>query len=110
MNPHFLKDEEYVFPPLGILKSLAAGEDTEERGSILIMTSRLKATFSEMLEEHRSIQKELKALAEAIQEGDRITYFSLPERILLHLKAEEEVFYPAALLIGEYLRERKAGW
>lgn len=85
LHPHFVKEEEYALPPLGLLAALAEGRVTREMRKVLAMTERLKAELPEMLAEH-------KAVVGALQ------------KLMLHARAEEEVLYPAAILIGEYVR------
>ena len=55
LHPHFMKEEEYAMPPLGLLSSLAEGKATIEMKDVLKMTDRLKAELPEMLEEHKTI-------------------------------------------------------
>jgi len=43
LHPHFMKEEEYALPPLGLLSSLAEGKVTTEMKDVLKMTNRLKA-------------------------------------------------------------------
>ncbi|MCZ7356782.1 MAG: hypothetical protein O8C66_05650 [Candidatus Methanoperedens sp.] len=43
LHPHFIKEEEYAMPPLGLLSSLAEGKITTEMKDVLTMTDRLKA-------------------------------------------------------------------
>ncbi len=57
-----------------------------------------------MLEEHRAIVGALQQLADvAIAEG-KPEYAQLAERLKLHAQTEEEVLYPATILVGEYLK------
>ena len=55
LHPHFLKEEEYAMPPLGLLSALAQGRITPEMREVLTMTDRLKAELAQMLEEHKAI-------------------------------------------------------
>ena len=53
MHPHFVKEEEYALPPLGLLPELASGNLTEDMKLVLPMTDRLKKELPEMLAEHK---------------------------------------------------------
>lgn len=106
LHPHFLKEEEYALPPLGLLPILAEGKVTPEMGSILTMTDRLKAEVSQMLEEHKAIVAALKNLSYAAKKEKKMEYVHFAEKLMLHAQTEEEVLYPTAILIGEYLKLR----
>ena len=108
LHPHFVKEEEYAMPPLGLLTQLANGEVPTDSGSVVAMTDKLKNDFSHMLHEHKAIVIQLHRLIEAAESEKRSEYVHLAERLILHTQTEEEVLYPAAILIGEYLK-LKAG-
>ncbi len=55
LHPHFVKEEEYALPPLGLLSPLAEGKVLPEAEKVLPMTDRLKAEMHEMLGEHKKI-------------------------------------------------------
>jgi len=104
LHPHFVKEEEYALPPLGLLSLLAKGKITSAMGNILSMTDRLKAELPEMLQEHKAIVTALKKLSDAAKKEKKIEYAHFAEKLILHAKTEEEVLYPTAILIGEYLK------
>lgn len=66
MNPHFLKEEEYALPPLGLLTLIAEGKVSPDKRDVLGMTDRLKAELHEMLEEHKAIISALKELSDVV--------------------------------------------
>ena len=109
LHPHFVREEEIALPPLGLLESLARGEATPEMADVLPLTDALKAELPEMLEEHRAIRAALEALAAAARAEDRPEQARLAEKIMLHAKTEEQVTYPAAILVGEFVRTRLGG-
>ncbi len=106
LHPHFLKEEEYALPPLALLTQLAKGEFPQERESVIALTDRLKKDFSHMLHEHKAIVIDFHKLMEAAKSEKKIEYVRLAERLMLHALREEDVLYPAAILIGEYLKEK----
>jgi Hemerythrin HHE cation binding domain len=103
LHPHFLKEEEYALPPLGLLYPLAEGRVSTERQAVPGMTNRLKNDLGQMLEEHKAIVARLEGLTDAAKEKRKYSYVSFAENLVLHAQAEEEVLYPAAILVGEYL-------
>ena len=104
LHPHFVKEEEYALPPLGLLPLLARGEVMPEMADVLPMTDRLKAELPHMLEEHEAIVAALKTLIEVAKEEKKMEYAHFAEKLILHAQTEEEVLYPTAILIGEYLK------
>jgi hypothetical protein len=43
MHPHFVKEEEYALPPLGLLSALSKGELEAGMAEVLKMTDKLEA-------------------------------------------------------------------
>lgn len=99
-----MKEEEYALPPLGLLPILAEGKILPEVEVAVAMTDRLKADLSHMLLEHKQVVIDLKALTEAanLEGREDVTHFA--KKLMLHARTEEEVLYPASILIGEYLK------
>lgn len=109
MHPHFVKEEEYAIPPLGLLAPLAKGEMTTEMADILRLTDRLKAEIPQMLAEHRAIVDALLKLADVAAKEDRMEVSFFAKKLIRHVQTEEEVLYPASILIGEYLKLKLKG-
>jgi hypothetical protein len=104
LHPHFVKEEAYALPPLGLLPLLAEGNITPEMGQALPMTERLKAELPHMLQEHQAIVAALKTLADVAAQERQRDYARFAEKLMLHAQTEEDVLYPTAILIGEYLK------
>jgi hypothetical protein len=68
------------------------------------LSAALKEELPRMLAEHELIVAALERLAEAAQEAGDAARVHLAEKIAAHAKMEEEVMYPAAILVGEYLK------
>lgn len=68
------------------------------------MTDALKAELPKMLEEHKAVVAALNQLIEAAkkEKKDEVTHFA--RKLMLHAQTEEQVSYPTAILIGEYLK------
>ena len=104
LHPHFVKEEEYALPPLGVLRSLGEGKAQAQTKEIIRMSDELKKDLPTMLKEHKEVVAGLKTLiAEALKE-ERQDVILFAEKLILHAETEEEVFYPAAILVGEYLK------
>jgi hypothetical protein len=106
LHPHFVKEEAYALPPLGLLRHLAQGKVTPEMREVLELTDKLKAELDQMLEEHKSIVAALEKLSATAKKADKMAYAAFADALMLHAQTEEEVSYPTAILIGEYVREK----
>jgi hypothetical protein len=103
LHPHFLKEEEYALPPLGLLPDLSEGRILPEMEAAVEMSHRLKADLGHMLLEHKQIVAALKALTEAANSEGKGDAAHFAEKLMLHAQTEEEVLYPASILVGKYL-------
>lgn len=106
LHPHFAKEEQYALPPLELLPELAAGRISSEMSRILVMTDKLENDLDEMLGEHRAAATALNHLVEAAKQEGKPEYEEFAEQLRLHVRTEEEILYPAAILVGKYLRLR----
>jgi hypothetical protein len=104
LHPHFVKEEEYALPPLGLLATVAQGTVTPAMRAVFAMTDRLKRELPEMLAEHRTVVAALEKLAEAGKAEKRADAGRFAEKLRLHAETEEQVLYPAAILVGEYVK------
>ncbi len=104
LQPHFLKEEEYALPPLGLLPILVGGEISPDMKDAVTMTERLKANLGQMLLEHKEIVGALQVLIKAAKEEGKDEFVHFAEKLTLHAQTEEEVLYPASILVGEYLK------
>src|SRR5665647_259494 len=104
LQPHFLKEEEFALPPLGLLSKFSNGQITPEMKDAIAMADKLRAELGQMLSEHREIVARLKTLTEAALKENKLKYVQFAEKLSLHAQTEEEVLYPAAILVGEYLK------
>ncbi len=104
LHPHFVSEEEYALPPLGLLSTLATGKATSEMRDVLGMTDKLKANVARMLEEHKAIVGALDELRRAAQDENHPEVIRFAEKLKVHAETEEQVLYPAAILVGEYVK------
>ena len=102
--PHILLEEEFALPPLVLLPLLAAGQTTPDMARILSKTEMLKAELPRMLDEHKLIVEALKNLMRSAASENQTGYARYAQKLILHAQTEEEVLYPASILIGEYLK------
>lgn len=108
LHPHFVREEEIALPPLGLLAPLVAGDTVpaDVLSRALAQSDSLKAELPRMLEEHGAVRIAVTKLHEAALAEKSDRYVRLAEELAGHALAEEELFYPAAVLVGEIIRGR----
>lgn len=106
LQPHFVREEQIALPPLGLLAPLARGERGSALRSVLPMTDSLRAELPRMLEEHRAIRAATLRLGQAARAARNAPVERLAEKLALHARSEEEIYYPAAVLVGDLVRAR----
>ena len=104
LHEHFEKEEAFALPPLGLLPDLAAGRSGPALRQALPLTERLKADLPAMLAEHGAIVAALDGLVQAAEKAGEQRYVRFAEKLKLHAQTEEQVSYPTAILIGEYIK------
>lgn len=104
-NAHFAKAKD-AFPPLALLPLLSEGKVSPEMRKVVPMAERLKAGLPQIRHEHRELIAGLKKVAEAAGEEGKTEYVHFAERLIWHIQEEEEVLYPAVLLVGELVKEK----
>ena len=107
LHPHFVREEEIALPPLASLAPLAAGVMPTEAADILAMTDSLKRELPRMLDEHKRIRAAVDGLRAAARADGSTRYEQLADQLALHAQTEEEVLYPAAVLVGDIIRARQ---
>lgn len=108
LHPHFVREEEIALPPLGLLAPLAAGQTPAGMDEGLVMSDTLRKEMPRMLEEHRAIRAAVEKLLQVAREEKASRAEEVAGELALHAKTEEEVLYPAAILVGDLIRARTA--
>lgn len=108
LDLHFVKEEQFALPPLALLRPVAEGRTPPEAKAMMALTDRLKAEMPRMLEEHAAIVTALNDLDRAAAAEGHAEIRSFVDHLTRHARHEEEVLYPAAILVGEYLKLRVA--
>ena len=108
LDPHFAREEQIALPPLGLLAPLSRGEFTPEMRSVLPMTDSLRAELPRMLEEHKAIRAATLRMIDVARATGNAAVKNLGERLALHAQSEEQLFYPAAVIVGDVVRARSA--
>ena len=70
----------------------------------IVMADRFASETPRMLAEHQGIVVALRSLITAAQDERQDDIVEFAEALMLHAQTEEEVLYPAAILVGRYLK------
>ena len=108
LDPHFQSENQYALPPLGLLVPLSEGKFDCGMTAVLSMTDKLQADMAKMLSEHKEIAAALSQLRNAASSENKPEGVKFADELAAHALAEEQVTYPAALLIGLYVKEKAA--
>lgn len=108
LDPHFERENQIALPPLGLLAPLAAGETPAGLQEVLAMTDALRKELPRMLEEHKRIRAATEKLRAAARDQKLEVHEHFAEALASHARTEEEILYPAAILVGDIIRARMA--
>ena len=108
LHPHFQREEEIALPPLALLAPLSRGEFNAGMRDVLPMTDALRAELPRMLEEHKAIEAATTRMGEVAKAKGNAAVERLAQTLKVHAQTEEQIFYPAALLVGDIVRSHFA--
>ena len=104
LNDHYVKEAAFALPPLALLKRLAKGESDDALFEAERLTDQLAAEMPDMLKDHYAIVQALNRMSDAADSEGLPDYLRLAEKLIAQSRMREDVLYPAALLVGRYLR------
>jgi hypothetical protein len=102
MDGHMMREEKFALKPLGLLKLIGRGETPHDLADALELVRGLQREMPQMVDEHRQIAELLRLLASAAAAEGKHEFVALAEELILHAHLEEDVLYPAAILVGKY--------
>jgi hypothetical protein len=108
LEPHFEREEQIALPPLALLQPLATRSAIVQQARMVALADSLRAELPRMLQEHKEIAAAVSRLERAgvAARDDRAIGFAY--RLQLHALNEEEIMYPATILVAEIIRGRAA--
>jgi lambda repressor-like predicted transcriptional regulator len=104
LSPHFRREEEIATPALGLLPSLASGEVTPAMRAVLPLTDALERELPQMLKEHQAIRAAAGKFRSAAEAAGQADYVRFSDELAAHAREEEEILYPAAILVGRHVK------
>ncbi len=72
------------------------------------MADHLRREYNKVLGEHEVLTEALHQLASAANEEGKPNHAAFADALIMHAQNEEQVLYPATLVIGEYLKLQQA--
>jgi predicted RNA-binding protein YlqC (UPF0109 family) len=106
LQSHMAREEEIVAPCLALLRPAAEGTLTREMAETLARIPALKDEMPRMLAEHGKIVEALRELIRAATEENQSGFAKLAQMLVAHAQEEEEILYPAAVLLAEVVKAR----
>jgi hypothetical protein len=104
LQPHVEREETLALAPLGLLGPLAEGKYHDGMQTVLPRTDLLRGHLPELLAEHDAIRSAAQRLQTAARQAGRADLEQLARELIAHTRMEDEVCYPAALLVGDVVR------
>jgi hypothetical protein len=104
VTPLFKDEQRYVHPLLNLLPMLGKRQLEPWMSELLPLADRLPNEIDELSGVDIVIGNALDELNIAAWREGHPEYAFLADRIRRHNRMEEEIFYPAALVVGDYLR------
>jgi hypothetical protein len=106
LAPHDKREESFVLPLLGLLDQVAADRIGPDLAWVLPMADRLKAEEQNLYQEHSAIISALNGLAAAGRNRHDAAVVAFSEDIASDEVNDGNVVYPAAILVGKYVRQK----
>lgn len=104
LRPHFIKEEQFALPPLRALPQLASDQLPGDAKELARITDQLSREMPVMLAEHEKIHGALRGLQAAAEKEGKPEGAQFAKALSAHAAMEEQILYPAAVLVGKYLK------
>jgi hypothetical protein len=105
LHPHFERENELALPVIGVAREVAEGRVPSDASEALELCDNFKAEYEAMLMEHAKIVKALGALEKAARRARKRGAIEFTRRLKLHAQIEEDLTYPAVLMVGKLLKK-----
>ncbi len=101
---HRAIEEKHALPLLAMLPLLQQEKANGGLADAAKMSDMLRADLPQMMGEHRLIIEALDQMRAAAEKKQRQECIVLAGKLKTHIREEEEIYYPTAMLVGEYAR------
>ena len=106
LHPRFIMEDQFALPLLCLRAPLARGNWSADMAEVLTVAAQLEANLPQMLAEHQAIVAALNELHQAAARTGRSEIVAFAEALVEHARTEDQVMYPAAVLVGQVVRQR----
>jgi hypothetical protein len=104
-SKHFERENELALPVIGVAREVAKGKVPSDPSEALKLCDNFKAEYGAMLKEHVDIVKALGALEKAARRAKKRGTIEFTRKLKLHAQTEEDLTYPAVLMVGKLLKK-----
>ena len=104
LQHHFAEEEDYVLPALGLLPLLAGDKLPQQSEDVIALCEKLRLQSDHMNAEHQLIGAFTEELMQVAAKEKHEEVIGFRNDLRKHAALEEQVLFPGALLVGEYLK------
>lgn len=104
LEPHFEKEEKSAMLLLGALKPLSEGRVIPNLAATMSLHARFSSDLPTMLKEHSRVKELIERVRATAAKNSKTQAHAVMDGLELHAKVEEEILYPAALLVGAFAK------
>jgi hypothetical protein len=108
LSSHLKNDEELVMPPLGLLRPLVDGAQPADVAKVAALVARIEREWPQRLAEHRIILDGARRLRDAAARERKPEFADLGDQLSTHAIIDDQVLYPASILVAKYLASKPA--
>jgi hypothetical protein len=108
LRAQFARDEDWTLLPLGALPELVAGKSISDAVRLVELAKRLREELPAMTSEYGTILAAIDELQEAAAGSADSEVARTAGMLKRHAHIKTNVLYPAALLVGEFLKRQEA--
>jgi hypothetical protein len=105
LHPHFKRENELALPLIGVARELAEAKTSADFPKAMELFEKFEPEYEKMLQEHLEIVKALDELEEAAKKAKKVSVIDFVRKLKLHARIEEDLTYPAALMVGKLLKQ-----
>jgi hypothetical protein len=104
--PHFEREEEVLFPVLGVLRGLVSGEFRPDMAALRPAIAAFREWHDDLDRQHDAVALALESFLYAAQKARIAEAIEVAYALKAHEWMEKEAIYPAAALVAAYTHER----
>jgi len=105
LYPHFERESELALPVIGVARELAEGKTSPDFPRALELYEKFSVEYEKMLQEHVEIVKALGELEKVAKKAGKADVVDFARKLKMHAKTEEDLTYPAVLMVGKLLKQ-----